>query len=424
MEPIYDEQPNKSIYELIGELTDFQTDSNLSNLDQDKIDKLKVQRGDFVEKYFAQKLKFLLKADSAISNFIDLQEVHDDFILSINYVLIKEKNNPEIKNEKALAIIEKIDKSLKDESAIQMDTVLPSVSGKELLSFFETMKEYSYPSNNNIEPNKKYTIIVESTFNLYSQIYDKAEQLRKNFLLISLLNDLYIAYPIYIENYYKYFIWRYLLGNKAEKTKIDENKIQQINLSDYANYIFVIASNKTLKKFQETRELVDYITFDKEEDPGKLIKKCFAEDNAPIPPKLNISSHEKKNISIPKNASTVKGFKEMNYLITKINQQANKSAKLIFMDSYLNLITPKCVLGEKLIQIEEAIKKKEQEMNEKMKKLDKELKSIEDLKLMNEGLRLMNEDLKLMNKNLNEENKELMDFLKKKFPDFKSSKLK
>lgn len=407
MEPIYDEQPNKSIYELIGEMTDFQTDSNLSNLEQDKIDKLRVQRGEFIEKYFAQKLKFLLKADSAISNFIDLKEVHDDFILSINYVLLKEKNNPLIEKDIALTIIDKIDKSLKDESAIQMDTVLPSLSGKELLSFFEAMKEYSYPSNNNIDPNKKYTIIVESTFNLYSQIYDKADQLRKNFLLISLLNDLYIDYPKYIENYYKYFIWRYLLGNKAEKTKIDENKIQQINLSDYANYVFVIASNKSLKRFQETRELVDYIAFEKEEDPGKLIKKCFAEDKSPIPPKLNISSHEKKNISIPKNPSTVKGFKEMNYLITKINQQANKSAKLIFMDSYLNLITPKCVLGEKLRKLEEEIKEKEQKMNEKMEKLDKELKSIEDLKLMNQ--------------NLNEENKKLTNFLKEKFPDFKSS---
>ena len=152
--------------------------------------------------------------------------------------MLNQKTNPEIKKDLALNIIEKIDKVLKDESDIQIDTIIPLVSGEELLSFFQSMKEYSFPSDTKIEPNKKYTIIVESTFNLYSQIVDKANQLRKIFLLISLLNSLYKSNPEYVENYYRLFIWRYLLGNKVEKKIFEEMNLQNVNLSDYEHFVY------------------------------------------------------------------------------------------------------------------------------------------------------------------------------------------
>lgn len=389
MEPKADAQGNKSIFDMIGKLTDFPIESDLSNHDNDKLEQVHVQRGDFIEKYIAQKLKYLLKADSAHSTFIKMEDVHNDFILSINYFLLNQKNNPEIKNDLALSIIEKIDKVLKDESDIQIDTIIPLVSGEELLSFFESMKEYSFPSDTKIEPDKKYNIIVESTFNLYSQIVDKANQLRKIFLLISLLNSLYKSNPEYVENYYRLFISRYLLGNKVEKKKFDAMNLQNVNLSDYENFVFIIASNKTLKRFKETMDLVDYMAFSNEESPGDLIKKCFSEDSELAPPEVNKPGNEKKNLKIPKDKTIAKAFKDMNYLITKINQRSNYTAKLIFMDSYLNLITPKCVLGEKLKEIEQAMNS----MSQNQKKIS-------------------------------EINQKLITFLKLKFPEFDISKLK
>ena len=41
----------------------------------------------------------------------------------------------------------------------------------------------------------------------------------------------------------------------------------------------------------------------------------------------------------------------MNCLINKINQNFNYFAKLIYLDSYLNLVTPKCILTQKLNKI-------------------------------------------------------------------------
>ena len=191
-----------SIFELFGEITDFQ---NESNEEESKIEKLRVQRGDFVEKYFNHKLKFILKSGEAFQTFISLEEVHNDFILSLNYILLKEPNNPEIDKATALNIIAKIDKALKNETAIQIDSLLPLISGKELLSFFDVIKDYSFPQENKIDLKKYYTIIVESTFRLYSKIIDKVNQLRKSFLLFSLINDLYLKYPKYEINFYRYF---------------------------------------------------------------------------------------------------------------------------------------------------------------------------------------------------------------------------
>ena len=81
-----------------------------------------VQRGDLVEKYFKQKLKFLLKPDNAFSNYIDLYEVHNDFILNIKYVLLKEPKDSNINKETVLNIIVKIDKALKDQTSIQINS--------------------------------------------------------------------------------------------------------------------------------------------------------------------------------------------------------------------------------------------------------------------------------------------------------------
>ena len=399
-----------SIFELFGEITDFQ---NESNEEESKIEKLRVQRGDFVEKYFNHKLKFILKSGEAFQTFIDLEEVHNDFILSLNYILLKESNNPEIDRATAINIIAKIDKDLKNEIAIQIDSLLPLITGKELLSFFDAIKDYSFPQENKIDQNKYYTIIVESTFSLYSQIIDKVNQLRKSFLLFSLINDLYLKYPKYVINYYRYFIARYILQKKVEKKNFDASYITEKEFSFYGNYIFIIASNKTLKKFHETKDIVEVMTFNKGESPDNIIKKSFREDKTLVPTELSKTLEEKKkSINIPKDPLMKKAFKEMNYLILNINNKDNYCAKMIFLDTYLNLITPKCVLYEKL----KDIKKENKENAIKLEKMNKRIAELEGKSQELEGKSQEMDKLK-------KTNKVLIEFIKLKFPDFDFSKV-
>ena len=59
----------------------------------------------------------------------------------------------------------------------------------------------------------------------------------------------------------------------------------------------------------------------------------------------------------------------MNYLINNINKSENYFAKLIYFDTYLNLITPKCDIMEKILQIEKT-------MNDKINKIEKRNKKL------------------------------------------------
>ena len=166
--PKSNKEQDKSIVSLLGQLTDFK--SELSNQEEDKIEEINIQNGDYFEKYINQKLKYQLKSDKAFSSVIDVSEVHDDMILSLNYALIQDPKDPQLNPETAVKIIEIIDLVLKGETQIQIDSLLPLVEGKELFDFFNNIKEYSFPSDNKIDINKKYTVIVESTFCLQSQI--------------------------------------------------------------------------------------------------------------------------------------------------------------------------------------------------------------------------------------------------------------
>ena len=104
-----------------------------------------------------------------------------------------------------------------------------------------------------------------------------------------------------------------------------------------------------------------------------------------------------------------KAFKEMNYLILKINNKDNYCAKMIFLDTYLNLITPKCVLYEKLKDI-----KKENAI--KFEKMNKRIAELEGKSQELEGKSQEMDKLK-------KTNKVLIEFIKLKFPDFDFSKV-
>ena len=362
-----DKEQDKSIVSLLGQLTDFK--SELSGLEEDKLEEINIQKGDFTEKYFNQKLKYQLKSNEAFSSSIDVSEVHDDMILSLNYALVQEPKDPKLNPETAVNIIKQIDLILKDENQIQIDSLLPSVDGKELSEFFNKIKDYSYPSDNKIDINKKYTVIAESTFSLHSQINIKVNQLRKSYLLFSLIHNLYLKYPKYIQNYYKYFIKRYIIKSKYEKKDyVKDDKL--IDLSSYGNYIFLIVSNKALKSFHEIKDSISKSQYNEGKLPELSFIKCFDyEKLKEIEAKKTFAEDKNSANSKPKKDFFDRAYKDMNYLINNINKSENYFAKLIYFDTYLNLITPKCDIMEKMLQIEKT-------MNDKINKIEKRNKKL------------------------------------------------
>ena len=368
-------EQDKSLVSLLGQLTDFKSES--SSLEEDKLEEINIQNRDFFEKYVNQKLKYILKSDKAFSSSIDISEVHDDIILSLNYVLVQEPKDPQLNLETAVKIIKIIDWKLKDENTIQVDSLLPSVEGKILFDFFNNINEYSFPSDNKIDINKKYTVIAVSTFCLQSQININANQLRKSYLVFSLIHELYLKYPKYIQNYYKYFIKRYLLKSKCEKKDYAKDD-KTIDLSSYGNYIFLITSNKKLKSFRETMESISSSQYNDEELPDVTFRKCFVnekiieiESKKPFTEDNDILNNNSSNIK-SKNLFLKRAYKDMNYLINNINKSKKYFAKIIYFDTYLNVITPKCDIMEKLIQMDEKITKMENNMD-KLQKINKKL---------------------------------------------------
>ena len=392
-----DKEQDESLVSLLGQLTDFKSES--SGLEEDKLTEINIQTGDFTEKYFNQKLKYQLKSDEAFSSSIDVSEVYDDMILSLNYALVQEPKDPQINPETAVNIIKLIDLNLKGENQIQIDSLLPSVDGKELFEFFNKIKDYSFPSDNKIDINKKYTVIAESTFSLHSQINIKVNQLRRSYLVFSLIHNIYLKYPKYIQNYYKYFIKRYILKSKYEKKDYvkDDNLI---DLSSYGNYIFLIVSNKTLKSFHEIKDSIRISRYNVGEYPDETFLKCFdykkikeIESKKRFAEDKNKSNNNSAN-SKPKKVFFERAYKDMNYLINNINKSDNYFAKLIYLDTYLNLITPKCEIMEKmekLLQNQKKLLQNQKTMNDKiieMEKVNKKLyeyisKIIPDFSLSN-----------------------------------------
>ena len=375
---------SEKIMKLFGEATDYIKELTDSNVEDKEIN---VKEGEFLEKYFNEKLKYLLKSKNAFSSLIDISQIEEEMILSINYALL---NNSSLDEKTAKKIIRRINKCFKDETKVQIDSLLPMVEGKDLNTFFDSIKNYSFPSTNKIENDKVYTLIVESTFSLSSQIVKKSSQLRKSFLLFSLIHKLYLAYPDYIKNFYKYFVQKYLLRQNVNRKMLESEKEEEdvkLDLSRFGNYVFIIASNKTLKSFQETEYLVENNYFkeeDKEDSPDTLLTKCFKDDDESIseniilnkkipknPIKDNLigkhkiqeglKSNDKKmdfneiTKKISKDPLLLKAFKELNYLIENINQEDNCIVKVIYLDTYLNMTTPKCEVVKEIQKLTERV---------------------------------------------------------------------
>ena len=403
MESIQNNENNDELVNIIGEITDYK--SELTD-DNENMDELVVEKGDFIEKYFNEKLKYLLKSNNAFCIAFEISQVRDELILSINFEII---NNNKLKEKPVKEIFKIIDRYLKDETAIEIDSLIPIAKGEELNKFFTTIKENSFPSGKLLDEGKNYTVIVESTYSLKSQIVKKTNQLRKSFLVFSLIHKLYLTYPKYIEKYYKYFIRKYILKEKIAYRRF-ENEDPELDLSSFGNYVFIIASNKTYKNFKEVEFLTKKFYYE-DGIPDDSFSKCFEKKAINLKQKEinkeessdnNSSSKQKivgrtiktnkifkndinyKEISqnVRQNPLLLQAYKNLNYLITKINQENNCSAKIIYLDAYLNITSPKCLISQKLGELNEKMEevieenKKIIEENKKQKEINQALTKI------------------------------------------------
>ena len=150
MESIQNNENNDELVNIIGEITDYK--SELTD-DNENMDELVVQKGDFIEKYFNEKLKYLLKSNNAFCIAFEISQVRDELILSINFEII---NNNKLKEKPVKEIFKIIDRYLKDETAIEIDSLIPIAKGEELYKFFTSVKENSFPSGKFFEEYLKY----------------------------------------------------------------------------------------------------------------------------------------------------------------------------------------------------------------------------------------------------------------------------
>ena len=396
----------KDLLDLMGEITDYKSEFS-GDIDMEKFE---VDKGEFAEKYFSQKLKYLMKAEICYPIYIDTSNIKN---LLANRLYYKVKKDPELKIDTADKIMKQVDNVLKNEKPIQIDSFIPLVDGKKINDFLNVIKDYSFPVLNNIDENNKYTIIVESTFSLKSQIGKKADQLRRYFLIFSLIHKLYLKYPRYLDLFYKYFIRKYFLREKIKKDNIEDIEEEynyKLDLSPYGNYLFIIATNKTFKSFKEVEYSIKTFAFE-DDGPDESFKKCFEtthknkiknknkvikgkKESNPNFDILNISCDIKQKEKIAKkkyindsdysadvnkisrNKYLVNSYKSFNYLFQKINDEKNFKVMMIYLDTYLNLTTPKCFLLQKLDGIIDGIEaqsKKQKDLEYEINELKKDL---------------------------------------------------
>lgn len=396
----------KDLLDLMGEITDYKSAFS-DNIDMEKFE---VDKGEFAEKYFSQKLKYLMKAEICYPIYIDTSNIKNLLASRLYY---KVKKDPELKIDTADKIMKQVDYVLKNEKPIQIDSFIPLVDGKKINDFLNVIKDYSFPVLNNIDENNKYTIIVESTFSLKSQIGKKADQLRRYFLIFSLIHKLYLKYPRYLDLFYKYFIRKYFLREKIKKDNIEDIEEEynyKLDLSPYGNHLFIIATNKTFKSFKEVEYSIKTFAFE-DDGPDESFKKCFElthknkiknknkvikgkKESNPNFDILNISCDFKQKEKIAKkkyindfdysanvnkisrNKYLVNSYKSFNYLLQKINDEKNFKIMMIYLDTYLNLTTPKCFLLQKLDGIIDGIEaqsKKQKDLEYEINELKKDL---------------------------------------------------
>ena len=130
------------------------------------------------------------------------------------------------------------------------------------------------------------------------------------------------------------------------------------------------------------------------------------------------------------NHNLINAYKKLNYLIENINKNEKCKVKLLYLDVYLNFVTPKCLIIQKLDDINktlisydrklESLKKENDEIKNDNKELKKDSQEIKD---ENAEIKKDNQELKKDNQELKEKVKTLIQFIKSKFPEFDEAKM-
>ena len=280
----------------------------------------------------------------------------------------------------AKKILKEIREYFAGETQIEIDSFYPSISGEKIQLLFKLIEDYSYPKLIELDPKVKYSVIVESTYCLEKNVIKKAEQLRKNFLFFSVINKYYKKYKEYLEEFYEYFIKKYIFSKKVIGTIYEYQKDNNFDLSGFSNYIILMASNSTLKLFKDASDSIYKATPYEASEIDYNIEKCF---QFPIlKPKIKLD--EKKSFIgkegnngtdnvTTKNTELFDSYRRFKYLFEKINLENDFKAKSIYLDLYLKVVTPKKQIKDKLDELIKAIKENNNSLSKKNESMRTEL---------------------------------------------------
>ena len=156
------EEKQNDLLQLLGNSIDYISELNSGD------EKMENADGKSIEKYFNIKMINLLKPQNYYNN---VKIVLPDFLEELRqYIFGKTFSNDKFDKKIARKILSQMNEYFKDETAIEIDEFYANVDGEKLQNFFKLINNYSFPKIEEINPNKKYTIIVESTYCLIKNI--------------------------------------------------------------------------------------------------------------------------------------------------------------------------------------------------------------------------------------------------------------
>ena len=247
----------------------------------------------------------------------------------------------------------------------------------------------------------------------------KSEQMRKIFLLFGILNNYYKLYKGFFENFYEFFIKKYIYSDKSLKYSDEYQKDPNFDLSRFENYVILFVSNSKINSFGEVINSIENNSFKGKEEIEFNLKKCF---EFPLMhkekgPKIDIKkfSGEKDeemekinkvapNINTKEAVKINYSYKQFQYLINNINAQKNFIVKLIYLELYLNFVGPKCEILNEFRQLNQKITETNSELiatkNELSKTNSALISTTNELLKTKEELIKTKNDFSLQNSNL------------------------
>ena len=407
---------------LFGEISSIQIQQNPSsssnNGESQNSPKLKESTID--ERDFHLKLKKLLNVPKDFS-FLNVNIVTNVFVKEVQRFLNWVINKNGMTKENALNIKNQIQEKLDGIGRIEFDSIFVGVPGINVSEFFKYIKQYSFPNSevNPIKDNENYTVIVESTHYLNTVIRKKKEQMRRYHLFFSLLDQHFKEDDLYLREFKNFFFQKFFLNPNFDLDELQLNlKKENINFPFSKNFIILIVTDHSFKLFEETIQKIN------NSHSSKFIKKSEQKCFPNLMEKEKKNYEKENNINERINISKEKGeinkrqenYDQFRAIIEEINQTENWCAKIIFFDMYFDLVVPKCVIEQRLNNIDKNINSKfcalqkslsdhQKSLCDYQKSLSDYQKSLCDFQQQNQMLgKKMNNMIKFFAKKFHDEN--------------------